>query len=236
MALAELAAEVCGDAHGLDAGRPLGSLCIRLAARLGGWEDWRGSRQRQQVWTSVGVLVDELSSSALVLNLRASGESLTARMLDLCAESGEPVRLSLRQLLKDEPCFCHQTVHICENPTILGAAAERLGPGCAPLVCVEGKPSTAAQVLLDRLAAGRLLYHGDFDWPGLAIANTVMERHGALPWRFGSSDYLALDRGLPLEGTPVEPSWDPELAGHMQARGLAVHEEQVSETLLSDLG
>ena len=33
----------------------------------------------------------------------------------------------------------------------------------------------------------------------------------------------------------VEATWDPELAAAMQARGLAVHEEQVVEQLLADL-
>lgn len=38
---------------------------------------------------------------------------------------------------------------------------------------------------------GELRYHGDFDWPGLAIASSVMRRHGARPWRMSAADYIA---------------------------------------------
>ncbi len=36
---------------------------------------------------------------------------------------------------------------------------------------------------------GELRYHGDFDWPGVAIAGSVMRRHGARPWRMSAADY-----------------------------------------------
>ena len=89
-----------------------------------------------------------------------------------------------------------------------------------------------------REAAGaQLLYRGDFDWPGLTIANFVMREHGARPWRMGAEDYLAADetRGIELRGPPVVATWDPGLTAAMQMRRLVVHEEQVVGTLLLDL-
>lgn len=52
-----------------------------------------------------------------------------------------------------------------------------------------------------------------------------------------AADYLADDdlQGARLRGAVVEATWDPELAAAMQARGLAVREEQVVEQLLADL-
>lgn len=52
-----------------------------------------------------------------------------------------------------------------------------------------------------------------------------------------AADYLAADdlQGARLRGAVVEATWDPELAAAMQARGLAVHEEQVVEQFLADL-
>jgi Protein of unknown function C-terminus (DUF2399) len=39
-----------------------------------------------------------------------------------------------------------------------------------------------------------LWYHGDFDWPGVAIAVDVITRYGGRPWRMSASDYLSAAR------------------------------------------
>jgi uncharacterized protein (TIGR02679 family) len=105
------------------------------------------------------------------------------------------------------------------------------------LVCIDGQPKTAARLLLDRLkSAGiTLLYHGDFDWPGIQIANLVIERHSAVAWRFSCQDYRQLTGGINLSGSPVVASWDPELMPAMLARGRGIHEEQALDCLLEDL-
>src|SRR4029077_20493381 len=89
------------------------------------------------------------------------------------AASGEPVRLTLRQLATSGLTFPEGlVVHICENPVVVAAAADRWSSAIRPLVCIEGQPSQAARRLLGDLASrgATLLYHGDFDWPGLRIA------------------------------------------------------------------
>ena len=100
-------------------------------------------------------------------------------------------------------------------------------------------PGAAQQALLRQTAAhgAQLRYHGDFDWPGLAIGNFVMGSFAAVPWRFGAADYRAAAFGVEreLSGRRVEASWDPALAEALAKRGTAVHEEAVVETLLADL-
>lgn len=70
--------------------------------------------------------------------------SVSLEKLDRELRDGEPQRLTLRELangallpLADEPLF------VCENPSVVAAAADRLGSRCRPLVCTEGIPSTA---------------------------------------------------------------------------------------------
>jgi uncharacterized protein (TIGR02679 family) len=87
---------------------------------------------------------------------------------------------------------------------------------------------------LARAGAG-LVYHGDFDWGGVHIANGVMRRHGAVPWRFSTADYLAREGGTPLRGRPAPAIWDPALAPAMQRRARRLHEEQVIDDLIADL-
>jgi uncharacterized protein (TIGR02679 family) len=234
--LAELAAAVTGDSHALDPGTPLGTIAVRIAAGQAG--AWDSAEARRDAWASAGVLCDELSAPVLTLGLRGDGEGFTDRALRLHAEAGEPYRLTTRQLLREPPVLASTAaVYVCENPTVVAAAANRLGAGSAPLVCLEGQPRTAARVLLGLLASAgaRLAYHGDFDWAGIQIGNVVVRRHGAVPWRFCSADYRAARGGRALEGSPVAAVWDAELQAAMVAGWRAVHEEEVLEVLLGDL-
>ena len=244
---AHLAADALGDAHALDTSRPVATLVLAVLRHAqpgppggdagtpdGNQDETRGDSARD-VWASVGVLVNELARPALFLNLPAG---------DFAPPSGEPGYLSLRALLRAPPGWrvAGRTVYVCENPNLLAIAADNLGPRCAPMVCTDGMPAAAQRSLLDQLAtAGALLrYHGDFDWPGLGIANQVMDKHGAAPWRFGADDYraalaLAPMPGRALHGAETEASWDAALADAMRAGQRAIDEEMVSTSLLGDL-
>src|SRR5206468_10765391 len=104
-------------------------------------------------------------------------------------------------------------------PSVVAEAANRLGTASAPLVCANTHPGAAATVLLRQLAAAgaRLRYHGDFDWPGIAIANGITARFGVRPWRLDAGAYRsAADAdGPPLRGRLVTASWDPALTQAM---------------------
>jgi len=231
--IAELAAVSTGDSHAFDAGRPLASLILQLASDS-------EMEDRRDLWASLGVLCDELSAPVLTLNLMSSSDGITARALRLHSEAGEPYRLSTRQLLREMPVFDvakHATVYVCENPTVVAAAASRLGPKSGPIVCTEGQPRTACRVLLERLTKSgiALAYHGDFDWPGIQIANVIYRRHRFMPWRFSVADYRRQSGTLSLAGAPIEAAWDPDLCRAMIEDGYAIHEEQVLEILLLDL-
>lgn len=239
--LAELAVAVSGDSHTLDPGRPLATIALRAAAQLAGVDHRHDAEARRDAWAGVGVLCDELSAPLLLLNLRGDNGSLTGRALSSHAESGEPYRLSVRQWLRHPAALDLKTVgpavYVCENPSVVAAAANRLGAHGAPLICLEGQPKTAARLLLTELARHgvRLLYHGDFDWSGIRIANLVIRRHGAWPWRMGADDYLRCAGGAPLLGSPLDADWDSHLRPAMEAAGQGVHEEQVLDDLIEDL-
>jgi len=126
-------------------------------------------------------------------------------------------------------------MHACENPQVL----QRLAASGVdrPLACTSGNPAAAGSLLLGRAV---VRYHGDFDWPGIAIARRVLAL-GALPWRMGAADYLdavatvAPDLRLPLTGPPEPTPWDSDLAPAMARTNLAVHEEALVALLLADL-
>ncbi|NQU39505.1 MAG: TIGR02679 family protein [Lentisphaerae bacterium] len=226
----QLAASALGDSHALDPDK----LLFRAMARLAQQTDV----SPRDVWKCYRVLPEEVSSSVLVLNFRFSGSRL-AEAINGFADMGEPCRLLLRHCNQLVPHLPQDTVvHVCENPTILEAAAIELGAACPPLICTEGQPSLACQKLL--IACGeqsiQLYYHGDFDWGGVRIANYVRRIVPTIkPWRYQTDDYDRLDNGRPLEGLPVEADWDPLLRSAMATKGNAYHEEQLLVDLLADL-
>ncbi|MFC8275434.1 TIGR02679 family protein [Streptomyces sp. NPDC057271] len=238
VSLAAFAARVLGSAHALDDGTPQGTLTLSGIRALTGFADGSGAEWRRDAWASAGLLKDELSSTVLTLNLRGTPA------LDWMAGEGEPTVLTLRQLIRRPPSGASPTVRICENPTVLAAAADALGPACPPLICLQGQPSAAALALLRHLHGnGSVLhYHGDFDWGGLRIAGALLRRVPWQPWRYTAADYrrtlAASDPELPprpLTGVPTRTPWDPDLADALAEAGIRVEEERELDLLLSDL-
>ncbi len=185
-------------------------------------------------------MLDDLASRVLVLNLPAPGRGL-GEWLTSAASLGVPFYVTLHQLMTMPLTMPGMLVHVCENPAILRRAAAELGGGSAALLCTEGRPSTAFNQLATAIVVGggELSYHGDFDWPGISIANSVMIRHDARPWRMSTADYLEGTRTdaeyVSLTGTPQATPWDPALREAMTTKGRAVYEESVCAPLIEDL-
>jgi hypothetical protein len=62
--------------------------------------------------------------------------------------------LTLRELGAVTSLACGPLAFTCENPDVIAAVADALGPACPPLVCSEGWPSTACLRLCVRSARG----------------------------------------------------------------------------------
>jgi uncharacterized protein (TIGR02679 family) len=247
VALGRLAAASTGDAHALDDGRPLATLALAAARVLAGsTPTGDGSAAgRRAAWAAVGVHRDELSSTVLCLGLPGGGATATGRILAAAREAGDPCVLTLRQLGRGEDRadlgVGSGTVFVCENPIVLASAADALAHRAPPLVCVNGQPSTAVLSLLEALAqqGAAFVYHGDFDWGGLRIANGLLDRIPWRPWRFGSAAYraalAAAAVGGRLTGRPVDAAWDHDLRPALEQHATRVDEELVLPTLLDDL-
>jgi len=237
IALPALAAQITGDTKALNHGTGLGTLVLRALALQARVPRPGSAAERRDLWDRAGVLVDDLASRVLVLNLPAEGEGL-GEWLTGAARYGTPFQVTLQQLAAHPIRVSCPRVFVCENPAVLRRACAELGAACPPLVCTEGRPSAAFHRLVG-LAAGagaELWYHGDFDWPGVAIAADVLGRHGGRAWRMGAGDYrLAARPGVRLGGDPVDTPWDPGLREAMSIEGHAVYEETVGDRLLADL-
>jgi uncharacterized protein (TIGR02679 family) len=236
---ATFAARNLSGAHALDEGTLLATLVLSGIRSLTGFPEGFGAQWRREAWASAGLLKDDLSSTVLTLNLRGTPP------LDWMADAGEPAVLTLRSLTRGAPVASvppTRTVHICENPAVLSAAADTLGPACPPMVCLQGQPSAAALTLLRDLSlrGARLLYHGDFDWGGVRIGAVLARSVPWRPWRYTAVDYRAavtrVAEAPDLTGPPAATSWDPALAVALAECGVRVEEETVLDDLLTDLG
>ncbi|MEZ3181615.1 TIGR02679 family protein [Streptomyces pimonensis] len=240
----ELATRATGSAHGLDDGTLLSRLVLRGIALAHNKEFPTDAPARRALWRAATVTPDEVSSTVLTHGLRPTGTTWQEAALRERADHHRETHLTLRDLRTLRLTMPSGTrVHVCENPRVVEAAAD--AARTAPLVCTSGSAATVVLTLLDALAASgcAFAYHGDFDWPGIALANRVIRRYAAEPWRMRAPDYEHLATRthlhgaphLPLTGPPVEAVWDPELAPAMRASGIALHEEAALDLLLEDL-
>jgi uncharacterized protein (TIGR02679 family) len=235
----DLAAACAYDAHALDDGRPLGAVVVRALAAAAQLPAMPGdARRRRELWERFGVAADHVSSTVLTLGLRPRHRGAREDWLHQAADRADPVHLTMRDLRRLDPRPPPGTVVlVCENPRVLEASADAADIP-VPVVCTAGSPALVAVELLERLrdAGAYLRYHGDFDWPGIEIANRLLAAVETRPWRMSATDYEAAvpaTGGLPLSGRIVEPAWDTELGPAMRHHAVAVHEEAVLPDLLA---
>lgn len=229
--LAQLAADVLHDAHALDATTPSGRAVARLAAAVHGLpRPNRSGPEWRAAWRSVGVACDTVSSRVLALNLPLEGRSTAAT---LCANArGEPVWLTQRMLDQGFRCAT-TTVYVCENPTVVEAAADALGARCPPLVCTDGIATTAGTDLIAGIAAADcvVIARADFDEAGLVVVDQIRAAAPQMrPWRFDQTAYTQF--------VPSSLSDAVRAAADLRSAikvGGAVHEERMLDLLLDDL-
>ena len=229
--LAQLAADVVHHAHALDATTHAGRALARIAAAAHGLpRPGRSGTNWRAAWRSVGVLCDTVSSRVLVLNLPLRGPSPAAAV---CASTmGEPVWLTQRMLDQDWTC-APATVFVCENPTVVEAAADALGERCPPLVCTDGIASIAATDLIAGIAAAGcpIIARADFDESGLIIVDQVRAAAPDMrPWRFDQATYAQLVPSSSVESVACAV----DLREAVKIGG-PLHEERLLALLLDDL-
>lgn len=236
VARTELAARTADDAHALDPDRRLSTAVLRALASRAGVPLPSDAAGRRELWDGAGVLVDSVSATCLVWNVIGENPALAgARGAE--REARVPRHITWWDLRRGLAPAAGRWLLVCENPRVLEAVAE-VAPDGVGVICTMGRPNLVTQELLSRAhgAGCEMAYHGDFDWPGVAMANAAWSRFGASAWLMSTSDYQAASASLALRGEPVEPLWEPELGAAMRSRGLAVHEEAVLPRILAALG
>jgi uncharacterized protein (TIGR02679 family) len=240
--LSALAVAATGDERAL-ADQPLAGLVLRALAVREGVQAPASRDAEQALWTAAGIVVDDLVSQVLVLNVRAAGDPV-GRWLTEAADAGEPFRLTLRQLVTAPVLPWAMEIYVCASSALVRAAAQQLGRRCPALVCTEGDPSVACTRLLQSAVnSGSVLsWHTDFSWPGLRSMAAAIRRFEARPWLMAASDYQAVLSGgglpggaVPLKGLAEPSPWDPGLAEAMRQAGRSISEELVAPALLDAL-
>ena len=92
-----LAADITGDTKALNQGSTPATLVMRALALREDVARPASAAQRRELWDLSGVIVDDLASRVLVLNLAARGDGL-AEWLTGAARYGTPFQVTLQQL------------------------------------------------------------------------------------------------------------------------------------------
>lgn len=202
--LSVLAVAVFGDAHALDRATPAGRatarfLALREARSVGrtpaevaaSWIDPASSAEAwRAAWAAGGIACDSISSQVLVLNLPLRGTSPAVALAS--AAPGEPLWLTLRSLAGELELTADR-VFVCENPSVIEAAADLHGPDTHPLVCTFGRPSQAALRLLDaaRDAGAAIWVRADDDATGRGIVAALCRAYPqARTWRMDPGPWV----------------------------------------------
>lgn len=180
MLLTVLAASALGDPHALDRGSAAAVGVLRLL----GYDAPATAESWRAAWEESGIVCDPVSSRVLVLNLVLRGNAASCRLTE--AAGAEPMWLTWRSLTGT---FCSDATdaYVCENPSVLIAAADQFGARSLPLVCTNGRPSAATRRLLTVLAAHGTTLHirADDDDIGQEIVSGL---RAAIPgvqlWRY----------------------------------------------------
>jgi uncharacterized protein (TIGR02679 family) len=178
--LTVLAAEALDDPHALDRGSSVAAGVLRLL----GFEVPDTAESWRAAWDEIGVACDPVSSRVLVLNLALDGDATACKLT--AAAGPEPLWLTWRSLAGQFRCGAPD-VYVCENPSVLIAAADQLGSQSLPLLCMNGRPSAAAQRLLNSLAVNGTTLHvrADADAAGRDIVSKLQTAiPGLLLWRY----------------------------------------------------
>jgi uncharacterized protein (TIGR02679 family) len=241
-----LAAGVLGQEHALDDGTPVGRLVVAGIAARNAVPTPTDAAGRAALWSVSGITLDAVSAPALTLGLRPLPMGPITEAAARWADGGVPLPIPAAALIAEPWALAADTlVSVCENPSVLEAAAEKLGAAAPPLVCVSGMPGRAVTTLLTQFvgAGATLRYHGDFGTGGITIANLIVSRHRAEPWRMSTQDHrraaarlAALGREpTALRGSVPDAVWDNQLAPAVIQYGREITEEHVLDDLLGDL-
>lgn len=196
---------VCGDPHAFDshtlAGRLLERAILDTQPGAGALADTTSSptHRRDLLLSCVGLQRDDLSSTVLAWGLSPGpgNDPSIARSLLALRESRSIVAFPLWEInrIRDMQAT-GGCVYVVENPAVFGhlvEAAIEADVGTRALICTSGQLSVAALALIDKLVAGgaTLLYSGDFDVGGLAIAAGILARYPAQsrPWHMDVPGY-----------------------------------------------
>ena len=98
--LPALAAQITGDSHALDYGKPLAGVILPLLASLHDIDHWQNPADRRKVWDANGILCDSLSNPVLVCNLRLTASHPLAPILETNYQHEEPSYLTLTETLE----------------------------------------------------------------------------------------------------------------------------------------
>ncbi len=195
MPLAVLAAKVSGNPHFFDRGQKASQFLIYAVCELTGLELPRNAEEIQGMYQSVGIDMDELSSTVVVYGLHMIKNGKVYTPLEAMEALGESMVLSMANLRDADRIYTQgEIVLAVENEMVYSHLLETCVKHQIPFICTSGQLSRAAQKVLKMLCEeGKIIYYsGDTDPEGLRIADGLWRKYPnqIRIWSMSEEDYL----------------------------------------------
>jgi uncharacterized protein (TIGR02679 family) len=227
-----------GGTKQLDPGSPLASLTLSM---LAGGTLPRSASDRRDLWASVGVVADGLTTPVLTYQLPLD-PATPAGAVVAAHPAHEPALLSPRLLAAEVvPAGPADVLWVCEGPALVEHVATlRLD---VALLCFSGAPMRAHHdVVAAFAAAGWQVYvSADHEPVALRGAAALLETAGAagVAWRLDVASHRDgredVQRPVPDGDVVPDTPWDPALAAALRSDRRRVTEEGKVELLVADL-
>lgn len=182
--LSVFSARISKDSHYFDSGIWTGNLLIKGVSYILGLEEPNNIEDLNELYFKVGLFKDVVSNHTTIYGLKAyienklsKGEYNEVKAVNAFIEWGEPLQISLSNLLKIdflEPIS--EEIYIFENPAVVAELISK-GVNNKSLICTSGQLNLSSHMLLNKLKGYKKIYYaGDFDIRGIEIAFKLKEK------------------------------------------------------------
>lgn len=180
--LAVFAAKMCGNPHAFDAGTTDGGLLYKIIQydisarnRYIAPSGIFPSYKRQKSYLDAGIMIDDMSNSALIYNVHARKKDGHRHSgIEGFFEEKSVLELPLNVIADLSSMNCiDDEIYIVENPSVFALMCD--SDGEKSYMCMNGQPVLASLIVLDFLAESqtKAFYSGDLDPEGLLIAQKL---------------------------------------------------------------
>ncbi len=193
--LAVFSAEVSGNPHYFDMGKPAAQLLTHAICYQNVCEYPQNAQEWRKCMADVGIISDNIGSMVHVYGLQIETKGGIHEAYEAFCKIKEPYVITGENLKNiTKVSAAKQKVYVVENEMVFLYLLEQLKNQEISCLCTSGQLRVAAFQLLELLieSGTTIYYSGDLDAEGMRIADRLWQRYDASVhlWRMDEKDYM----------------------------------------------